>query len=134
MLDADPDAEADAEAECDEVNDNAFSENCCSTGEGGFEARGLGSGPALRRLRRLALSSRSSKVGFLVVVSCWTAAAVAADGELVASVSAASSIVAGIEERPSKELLGCPRSLAVGSSTMEAGGGGGEAVVGDVDG
>jgi hypothetical protein len=68
------------------------------------------------------------------VVSCWTAAAVAADGELVASVSAASSIVAGIEERPSKELLGCPRSLAVGSSTMEAGGGGGEAVVGDVDG
>jgi hypothetical protein len=73
---------------------------------------------------------------FLVVVSCWTVAAVAA---LVAageanSVSVASSIVAGSEERPSKELLGCPRSRATGSATMEAGGGGGWTVVGDVDG
>jgi hypothetical protein len=111
--------------------------DCCSTGEGGFEASGLGGGPELRRLRLLALSSRSSKVGFFVLaVSCTAAAAAAVaslvaaaanddDGGLVSPSSLVSSIVAGSEQRPSKELLGWPRSRATGSATMEAGGGGG---------
>lgn len=92
--------------------------DCCSTGEGGFEASGLGGGPELRRLRLLALSSRSSKVGFgVLAVSCTGAAAAAVaalvaaaadddDGGLVSPSSLVSSIVAGSEQRPSKELLG----------------------------
>jgi hypothetical protein len=134
-VDAEGDDDADAGARSEFDDDGVSSGNDCSTGEGGFEARGLGNGPALRRLRRLALSSKSSKVGFLVVVSCWTAAALAAAevGE-VASGSVASSIVEGIAERPSKELLGCPRSRAACSSTIEAGGGAWAVVVGLVDG
>lgn len=110
--------------------------DCCSTGEGGFEASGLGGGPELRRLRLLALSSRSSKVGFFVLAVSCTAAAAAAVASLVAAAanddddeksvspsSLVSSIVAGSEQRPSKELLGWPRSRATGSTTMEAGGG-----------
>lgn len=113
--------------------------DCCSTGEGGFEASGLGGGPELRRLRLLALSSRSSKVGFFVLAVSCTAAAAAAVASLVVAAaddddddeksvspsSLVSSIVAGSEHRPSKELLGWPRSRATGSATMEAGGGGG---------
>lgn len=118
--------------------DKLFSGDCCSTGEGGFEASGLGGGPELRRLRLLALSSRSSKVGFFVLAVSCTAAAAAAVASLVAAAanddddeksvspsSLVSSIVAGSEQRPSKELLGWPRSRATGSATMEAGGGGG---------
>lgn len=96
--------------------------DCCSTGEGGFEASGLGGGPELRRLRLLALSSRSSKVGFFVLAVSCTAAAAAAVASLVVAAaddddddddeksvspsSLVSSIVAGSEQRPSKELLG----------------------------
>ena len=96
-------------------------------GEGGFDARGLGSWPALRRLRRFALSSKSSIVGFFVP-SSGAVGLVGASGSRKAS-DAGSALPLETSKRISSKLVFV---FCSGSRVDDASGDGDTVTVGGV--